>query len=102
MPSYQYACPACGAFSAMRPLAEYDLPAPCPGCGQECPRALTVPHFANMDANRRVAAAVNERSANAPRSTRKHGPGCACCAPKSKPPGQAKGFPAARPWMISH
>lgn len=100
MPTYAYDCAECGGFDALRPLAEYDLPAACPGCGQACARALTLPHVAGMDGAQRVAAATNERSAHAPRSTRMHGGGCACCTPKR--PGAAKGFPAARPWMISH
>jgi putative FmdB family regulatory protein len=100
MPTYAYDCPRCGGFDEDRPLAEYDLPAACPGCGQESPRALTLPQFATMDGVRRVAAATNERSANAPRSTRSHGGGCACCAPRQ---GAAiKGSGTSRPWMISH
>jgi len=39
-----------------------------------------------------------------------HGPGCGCCSTGKKKParlvtktkGGAKGFPTARPWMISH
>lgn len=100
MPTYAYDCPTCGGFDLDRPLAEYDLPAACPGCAQVSPRALTLPRFASMDGVRRLAAATNERSANAPRSSRTHGGGCACCAPRRA--DAVKGSPAARPWMISH
>ena len=37
-----------------------------------------------------------------------HGPGCGCCSSKkparlmTKTKSGAKGFPTARPWMISH
>jgi len=39
-----------------------------------------------------------------------HGPGCGCCSTGKKKPARlmtqsksgAKGFPTARPWMISH
>jgi hypothetical protein len=55
-----------------------------------------------MEAGLKAAHATNERSRHAPR--RSHGPGCGCCAPKkaAAAPAAAKGFPAARPWMISH
>jgi putative FmdB family regulatory protein len=100
MPSYAYECDRCGCFDAVRPLAEYNLPQACPGCGQAAPRALTTPSFASMDGARRIAASVNERSANAPGSSAAHRAGCACCSPKRA--AGAKGFPGTRPWMISH
>jgi hypothetical protein len=89
-------------FSAVRPMAAYDLPADCPCCGQAAPRTLTLPQLAGMDGARRVAAAVNERSAHAPRSTRSHGAGCPCCRPKAATAGVVKGAAGKRPWMISH
>ncbi|HUN39550.1 MAG TPA: zinc ribbon domain-containing protein [Acetobacteraceae bacterium] len=97
MPVYEYACGACGGFAAERPMAEYDLPAPCPACGQAAPRALTLPQVAGMDGARRTAMAVNERSAYAPRSARTEGTGVPV-----KPRAPVKGFAGARPWMISH
>ena len=107
MPTYDYACDACGPFSAVRPMAEYQLPHPCPGCGAPSARdLLSVPAFHGMDRARRVAMETNERSANAPR--RSHRAGCACCTPSKKRvaeqvgPPAAKSFPKARPWMISH
>jgi putative FmdB family regulatory protein len=96
MPSYEYACPDCGGFAATRPLAEYDMPAACPGCGQQAPRALTVPQLAATDSPRRVSEAVIERSANAPRSSGAHGSACGCCRPRGL------GTTASRPWMIGH
>jgi hypothetical protein len=75
-------------------MAEYDLPVPCPGCGQASPRALTLPQLAGMDGTRRVALAANERSAHAPRSTRDGLP--------AKRAEKVKGFAGRRPWMISH
>ena len=100
MPFYEYECQQCGCFEAVHPMAEYDLPEACPRCGQASPRTLTLPNFATMDAAQRVARSVNERSANAPRSSDAHQPGCSCCRPAKL--GGAKGFPRARPWMISH
>jgi putative FmdB family regulatory protein len=43
MPTYSYRCVQCGPFAAVRRMAEFDLPAPCPVCAGESPRTLTVP-----------------------------------------------------------
>jgi putative FmdB family regulatory protein len=112
MPVYDYECEQCGPFTTMRPMAECDLSSACPRCRAEAPRAfLTAPYFAAMPAGRRAAMAANERSAHAPQQLskmdRRHGPGCGCCTPKSSRTVRrgrdgAKGFPASRPWMISH
>ena len=111
MPDYEYACFDCGSFTAFRPMAEYQAPHPCPGCGVPAERDLmSVPAFAGMDRATHAAIAANERSANAPRkftASAGHGPGCGCCTgTKSKKTrvgaSGAKSFPAARPWMISH
>ena len=109
MPNYDYVCPACGPFTAMRPMAVFLAPYECPDCGAEARRViLTAPGIANMDAGRRSAHATNERSSNAPKLASKgHGAGCGCCGPKPKglipaAANAAKGFPGKRPWMISH
>ena len=110
MPVYDYECVQCGSFTAFRPMAQYQEPHPCPGCGADADRELTVPAFATMDAGRRTAIATNERSSNAPsrfNASSGHAPGCGCCkATASKrtrtAPNGSKSFPAARPWMISH
>lgn len=110
MPVYEYSCAECGAFTALRPMAEYADPYPCPGCGGEAPRVmLTAPMLANMDASRRTAFATNERSANAPRSSKSqgHGANCSCCTGKKSRltlhgKDGSKSFPTSRPWMISH
>ncbi|GBU18197.1 MULTISPECIES: zinc ribbon domain-containing protein [Methylobacterium] len=109
MPVYDYACESCGPFTVLRPMSQFRDPHDCPDCGAECARAfLTAPNLASMDAGRRKAFAVNERSAHAPRRSGGHGAGCGCCnnttknGAKPAPLGMAKSFPAARPWMISH
>jgi hypothetical protein len=53
------------------------------------------------------AHAVNERSADSPKRSSGHGPGCGCCGGKTssgtlRRPDGSKSFPAKRPWMISH
>jgi putative FmdB family regulatory protein len=115
VPVYEYACAGCGDFTALRPMAAYREPQPCPGCGVPAPRVLlTAPACASMPAAERRAHAVNERSAHAPRTAvadavggrKKHGLGCACCAGSrgsaTMLPSGEKTFPSKRPWMISH
>jgi hypothetical protein len=82
----------------------------------DAPRAfLTAPYLASMTPERRLAHAINERSASTPRtlsSSKAHGAGCGCCAAKPlRPSGkrarpakraETKGFPERRPWMLSH
>ena len=114
MPVYDYLCNDCGPFTDMRPMAECDDPKTCPHCETSSPRViLTAPNFLCMPADRRKAISINERSAHAPKTLDQykasHGPGCGCCTGKTKPArlvtrtkSGAKGFPTARPWMISH
>jgi hypothetical protein len=96
----------------MRPMSECDEPQDCPQCAGLSPRAiLTAPNFFCMPSDKRKAYATNERSANAPKTLDQykasHGPSCGCCSGKksrlvTKTKSGAKGFPTARPWMISH
>jgi putative FmdB family regulatory protein len=111
MPVYEYLCADCGAFEGMRPMSESAMPAACPECGCDAPRAvLTAAATSLMDAGTRRAYATNERSRHAPKlASQQHGRGCSCCAPKSSTNGVTtdgkaapKSFPKARPWMISH
>lgn len=113
MPVYEYMCDACGPFTDIRPMSEFDLPQPCETCGASAPRViLTAPAFSCLPTSTRVAHATNERSRDAPKTLAEykasHGPGCGCCSPKrpqrlvTKTKSGAKGFPTARPWMISH
>jgi putative FmdB family regulatory protein len=112
MPVYEYLCNDCGPFTAMRPMAECDLPSGCPACSADAPRViLTAPHCSTVPAAKRQAHAANERSARAPLTLAafkaSHGAGCACCSGKSsrmtrRGKDGSKSFPASRPWMISH
>lgn len=117
MPIYEYLCNDCGPFTDMRPMAECDLPQDCPQCETPSPRViLTAPAFFCMPSDKRKAYATNEQSRHAPKTLDQykaaHGPGCGCCSSSSgkKKPARlmtktksgAKGFPTARPWMISH
>lgn len=125
MPTYDYACPACGGFDAFRALAERNEPAACPGCASLSPRVfVTAPRLACVSSHTRSAIEANERSAHAPMSSKdfgngagggvgnysrmRHPAGCGCCSSATKrastvtAPSGAKSFPTKRPWMISH
>ena len=114
MPVYEYLCTECGPFTSLRPMADFEKPSDCPDCGAASPRVLlTAPRLSMMAADRRLAHAVNERSANAPQALsakQAHGAGCSCCASKgmkrsrrvARSKDGAKSFPNSRPWMISH
>jgi putative FmdB family regulatory protein len=41
MPLYEYSCPSCGRFSALRPMAQHSQPQPCPQCGVISARVLS-------------------------------------------------------------
>jgi putative FmdB family regulatory protein len=113
MPVYEYLCNDCGPFTDLRPMAECDDPQICPRCDISSPRViLTAPNFSCMPAEKRKAHAVNEKSRHAPKALAEykaaHASGCSCCSGKisarqmTRTKSGAKGFPTARPWMISH
>ncbi|MFZ3081744.1 FmdB family zinc ribbon protein [Rhodoferax ferrireducens] len=118
MPTYDYACPSCGGFDAIRSLAARNEPCACPACGTEAPRVfVSAPWLACTSPEQRRAFDTNERSQHAPRSSRdtgesysrlRHPAGCGCCSSTNKrgatvtAPNGAKAFPSKRPWMISH
>jgi putative FmdB family regulatory protein len=108
MPLYNYECVQCGPFEEFRPMAAFAAPHACPQCREPAPRVLAAPRPASMDANRRQACAINEKSAHEPgvRSVHMHGPNCGCGGPRSRSRQNAgavrKQFLDRRPWMISH
>jgi len=121
MPTYDYECADCGGFDAFRSIAQRNDPAACPQCGAGSPRVLaSAPRLSCVATGTRLAIEANERSANAPISSRdyaagqagrygrmKHPAGCGCCSPgirsaTVRSPSGAKAFPTKRPWMISH
>ena len=114
MPVYDYMCESCGAFTALRPMAKSAERCCCPDCGAPASRAyLSFPNIGGMDPARRAAFETNERSAHAPKLSKKaerdagaHAPGCACCGGGKSgavyTKDGAKTFPSRRPWMISH
>jgi putative FmdB family regulatory protein len=108
MPTYDYQCPQCGPFDALRRMAERDVPADCPRCERPSVRAwLAAPRLADMPAERRFALATNERAQHEPKESARyrHPAGCGCCAGPKRSGEVAmapRSFAGKRPWMISH
>ena len=79
MPTYNYACAQCGPFTARKPIAEFDQPAPCPVCGQASGRTLSVPDALSLPRSTGPARSDNPPEGQG-RYKRLHGRGsCACC-----------------------
>lgn len=104
MPLYEYECPHHGGFDETRPFAQSSEPAPCPTCGAESARVISVPRFAGMDRGTRIAHERNERSAHAPHVCHS---GCGHthqarkpAVPAAKP--ELKAYTGPRPWVIEH
>lgn len=74
MPFYDYECADCGPFTAMRPIAAFAEPAPCPDCGSAAPRLMAAPLLGGAAAPAPASAAP----------ARAHAGGCGCCAPRRK------------------
>lgn len=113
MPTYDYECPHCGSFEAIRGISARNEPAVCPDCSTESPRVIVASAgLAYLDGAMRVALDTNERARHEPKSSRnyvsqRHPAGCGCCSPGKKSSTVTakngdKMFPSKRPWMISH
>ena len=110
MPVYEYACADCGPFEAIERMSQCTEPNNCPVCGASSPRVmLTAPNVSFVSQSTRIGHLTNERSADSPKRTSTHGPGCGCCGGGKKKnsktlhrPDGSKSFPTKRPWMISH
>jgi putative FmdB family regulatory protein len=79
MPTYDYACPACGTFEAFRSIADRDRPAACPRCSNAAGRVVaSAPHATSMDPMTRRL--IGERTASEGRYARmRHAASCRCC-----------------------
>lgn len=110
MPIYEYRCEACGPFTALRRLSEFEQPAHCDGCGALSPRIPSLPRLARMGHTVRVAHERNERSVHEPARVRRSSCGCSgahhCRSTQDKPQGgtplQGQTRKTARPWMLGH
>lgn len=81
MPTYDYACARCGPFTARRPLAVFDQPVPCPACGAESGRALSVPVSLGMGSREPRSGLRPEQGAGSGYQRLRHGGACGCCPP---------------------
>jgi putative FmdB family regulatory protein len=115
MPTYDYHCPACGGFEALRSIASRNDDVACPDCGTGAARVVaSAPRLALLEDTTRRAMDINERARHEPKRSgdlaRRHPSGCSCCSTgKSGQRGSTltaangnKAFPSKRPWMISH
>ena len=66
MPTYSYACAACGGFDLVRPMVEASAPAACPACGGSARRVFGAPALRGLDPAVRGALDAGARSAEAP------------------------------------
>jgi putative FmdB family regulatory protein len=79
MPTYSYRCPQCGPFAAIRRMAEFDLPAPCPECAGESPRTLTVPAVLGTRRGSGDGSGPGDEAAASSYGRLSHPAGCKCC-----------------------
>jgi putative FmdB family regulatory protein len=71
MPTYDYGCDTCGPFSESHPIAEFDLPQPCPTCGDPAPRVMLCAPALGGNASPQASFMPQQRM---------HPGGCSCCA----------------------
>ncbi|MES2945348.1 MAG: FmdB family zinc ribbon protein [Pseudomonadota bacterium] len=79
MPTYSYNCQQCGPFAAVRPMAEFDLPAACPECAGLSARTLTMPALLGRRAQNQPRAEGGAGEVALGYSRLGHANGCACC-----------------------
>jgi putative FmdB family regulatory protein len=96
---YEYECAGHGVFEANRPARDFASPAPCPACGRDAPRIVSLPAAAGAPRAEVVARDRNERSRHAPALVvREEG------RPRPGPSGVPTPRVAAsrHPWMVGH
>lgn len=111
MPLYDYHCEHCGPFTALRKMAESNLPADCTACGSSSARVISAPHYALLGNAQRQAHERNEQSAHAPKVRQRSSCGCTgahtCNTGKTAQAADGPVFKrqtkiTARPWMLGH
>ena len=96
MPIYEFECDAHGYFDEQRPMALAKSAAPCPTCGGDARRVLSLPNVAQLARSQRKAREVNERSQHEPRLVRREAVKAQAPMPRTV---QAT---HGRPWAIGH
>ncbi|MEM9253376.1 MAG: zinc ribbon domain-containing protein [Planctomycetota bacterium] len=105
MPLYEYHCDDHGTFAEFASVADCEKPQPCPDCGAEARRAITIPRLTAMPKQTRIAHERNEKSRVEPHVC---GPGCGHNHGKKKPNLDRDGQPVLepvrgpRPWVVEH
>lgn len=106
MPLYEYQCEIHGVFEHFNSMANSRNPCPCPDCGKDSARLISVPFFKLLNPVARNAMERNERSREEPHICKA---GCSHHHhKKKKSPKNPDGTPAlqmnkgARPWVIEH
>ncbi|MFT4065118.1 FmdB family zinc ribbon protein [Paraburkholderia sp.] len=86
MPIYEYQCADCGRFAALRRLADYAEPAPCPACGKPAPRTVSRPAWLGPSERQRrydgdgaLTSSPHAAARTDTGTVRQHASGCACC-----------------------
>lgn len=69
MPTYTYACPACGTFDETRAMAHRGDPARCPACSRSSRRVFQAPALLHASPALNRAVEQAGRSAEAPEVT---------------------------------
>ncbi len=96
MPVYEFECDAHGCFDEQRPMALAKSAAPCPSCGVDARRVLSVPNVRYLEASARRARDVNERNCHEPRLVQRE-------TVKTQQPLPRKiQATHGRPWAIGH
>jgi len=78
MPLYDYSCPRCGRFSALRPMAQHDQPQPCPQCGAISARMLSA--VAIIGSSSSSSSSSSGAFSGGSGGRYRHMGGCSCCS----------------------
>jgi len=96
MPIYEFECDMHGYFDEQRPMSLAKSSAPCPDCGNDARRVLSVPHVAQLARTERRARDINEKSAHEPRIVQRQ------AVTPHEPPTRKVHASHGRPWAIGH
>lgn len=89
MPTYNYECEGCGPFTATQPMARFQEPCACPGCGTTAPRVVSgAPAIGGIGAAGATSDKASWTMDTGPRrSASAHPAGCGCCTRRMPLPG---------------
>jgi len=106
MPVYDYRCPAHGIFHELNETKFAGQPKPCPDCQTLAPQVILVaPTYLNMEAQKRVACACNEKAQHEPLKSSQLLRPTGSMTKSSQTfilPDGNQILMNQRPWMISH